>query len=132
MCEIYNSLLTKFNNNYTIIYIQYSLKSSYIKYYNIIRISHRQLTSINNDWGIKQNKTQNEMLKVDIKFSIVLFDIFCFPFYSFNFFFHPSLVAYIYVSNGDFFLFFWVDNLVVWGEGRIWTRISHLKIQKKF
>ena len=41
-----NSLLIKFNNNYTIIYTQLSLKPSYIKYYNIIRALHGQLTSI--------------------------------------------------------------------------------------
>ena len=31
-----NSLLTKFYNNYAIIYVQYSSKLSYIEYYNII------------------------------------------------------------------------------------------------
>ena len=41
-----NSLLIKFNNNYTIIYAQLSLKPSYIKYYNVIRALHGQLTSI--------------------------------------------------------------------------------------
>ena len=41
-----NSLLTKFYNNFAIIYVQYSPKSSYIKYYNIIRASHGQLNSL--------------------------------------------------------------------------------------
>ena len=41
-----NSLLTKFYYNYSIIYVQHSSKSSYIKHYNIIRASHRQLTSL--------------------------------------------------------------------------------------
>ena len=47
VCTIYNcfffmmnSLLIKFYNTYAIILIQYSLKSSYIKHYNIITISH--------------------------------------------------------------------------------------------
>ena len=40
-----NSLLRKFYNNYIIIYVQHSSKPSYIKYYNIIRASHGQLTS---------------------------------------------------------------------------------------
>ena len=35
-----NLLLIKFHNNYTIIHIQHFLKSSYIKYYNIIRALH--------------------------------------------------------------------------------------------
>ena len=35
-----NSLLTKFYNNYIIIYVQHSLKLFYIKYYNIIRASY--------------------------------------------------------------------------------------------
>ena len=75
-----------------------------------------ELTSIDNDRGIKQNETQNEMVKLDIKCCIVLFDFFHFPFYSFNFFFHLSPLAYIYVSNGDFFFYFLVDNSVLWGE----------------
>ena len=41
-----NSLLTKFYYNYSIIYVQHSLKSFYIKHYNIIRASHGQLTSL--------------------------------------------------------------------------------------
>ena len=41
-----NSLLTKFYNNYAIIYVQHSLEASYIKRYNIIRASHEQLTSL--------------------------------------------------------------------------------------
>ena len=36
-----NLLLTKFYNNYAIIYVQYSLKLFYIKYYTIIRASHK-------------------------------------------------------------------------------------------
>ena len=47
-----NSLLTKLYNNYAIIYIyiytQQSSKPSYIKYYNIIHVSHGQLTSFFN------------------------------------------------------------------------------------
>ena len=35
-----NSLLTKFYNDYAIIYVQNSPKPSYINYYNIIRTSH--------------------------------------------------------------------------------------------
>ena len=35
-----NSLLIKFYNNYAIIHIQYSPKSSYIKHYNIIHALH--------------------------------------------------------------------------------------------
>ena len=41
-----NSLLTKFYYNYSIIHVQHSSKSSYIKHYNIIRASQRQLTSL--------------------------------------------------------------------------------------
>ena len=41
-----NSLLTKFYYNYSIIYVQHSSKSSYIKYYNIIHASHGQFTSL--------------------------------------------------------------------------------------
>ena len=41
-----NSLLINFYNNYAIMHIQYSLKSSYIKHYNIIRTSHGKLTSL--------------------------------------------------------------------------------------
>ena len=41
-----NSLLTKFYNNYAIIYVQHSPKPSYIKHYNIICVSHEQLTDI--------------------------------------------------------------------------------------
>jgi len=41
-----NSLLTKLYNNYDIIYVQHSPKSSYIKHYNLIRVSHWQLTSV--------------------------------------------------------------------------------------
>ena len=41
-----NSLLKKFYNNYAIIYVQYSPKSFYIKYYSIIRASHEQLTKM--------------------------------------------------------------------------------------
>ena len=41
-----NSLLTKFYNNFAIIYVQYSSKSSYIKHYNIICASHGQLNSL--------------------------------------------------------------------------------------
>ena len=66
-----------------------------------------ELTSIDNDGGIKQNETQNEMVILDIKCCMVLFDFFHFPFYSFFFFLHLSPLAYIYVSNGDFF-FFWL------------------------
>jgi len=39
-----NSLLTKFYNNYAIIYAQHFPKLSYMKHYNIIHVSHRQLT----------------------------------------------------------------------------------------
>ena len=46
-----------------------------------------ELTSIDNDRGIKQNETQNEMVILDIKCCIVLFDFFHFPFYSFIFYF---------------------------------------------
>ena len=35
-----NSLLTKFYNNYAIIYVQNSPKLSYIKYYDTIHASH--------------------------------------------------------------------------------------------
>ena len=35
-----NSLLIKFYNKYAIIHIQHSPKPNYIKYYNIIRVSH--------------------------------------------------------------------------------------------
>ena len=42
-----NSLLTKFYYSYSIIYVKYFSTSSYIKHYNIIRVSHGQLTSIN-------------------------------------------------------------------------------------
>ena len=45
-----------------------------------------ELTSIDNDGGIKQNETQNEMVILDIKCCMVLFDFFHFPFYSFIFF----------------------------------------------
>ena len=40
-----NSLLTKFYNNYAIIYVQNSPKLFYIKHYNIIRTSHKQPSS---------------------------------------------------------------------------------------
>ena len=36
---------TNLFNNYAIIYVKPSSKPSYIKHYNIIRISHGQLTS---------------------------------------------------------------------------------------
>ena len=40
-----NSFLTRFYNNYAIIYVQNSPNPSYIKYYyNIIRASHGQLS----------------------------------------------------------------------------------------
>ena len=40
-----NSLLIKFYNNYAIIFLQYFPKLSYIKYYNIIHVLHKQLTN---------------------------------------------------------------------------------------
>ena len=40
-----NLLLTKFYNNYVIIYIQYSLKLFYIKYYIIIHALYKQLAN---------------------------------------------------------------------------------------
>ena len=40
-----NSLLTKFYNNYAIIYVQNSPKLFYIKHYNIIHTSHEQPSS---------------------------------------------------------------------------------------
>ena len=46
-----NLLLTKFYNKYAIIYIYIYIilqKKIYIEYYNIIRASHKQLTSIFN------------------------------------------------------------------------------------
>ena len=41
----YELILSKFYNNYAIIYVQHSLKPSYIKHYNIIRVLHKQFTS---------------------------------------------------------------------------------------
>ena len=40
-----NSLLSKFYNNYAIIYVQHSSKPFYIKHYNIIHVLHGQFTS---------------------------------------------------------------------------------------
>ena len=40
-----NLLSIKFYHNYAIIHVQYIPKPSYIKYYNIIRVSHEKLTS---------------------------------------------------------------------------------------
>ena len=40
-----NSFLTKFYNKYAIICVQHFPKKIYIKYYNIIRALHLQLTS---------------------------------------------------------------------------------------
>ena len=54
-----NSLLTKFYNNYLIIYKQHSQKLSHIKFYNIIRASHEKLISF-----LKHtNKDQNICLQ---------------------------------------------------------------------
>ena len=60
-----NSLLTKFYNNYAILYVEHSPKPSYIKHYNIICASHRQLTSCIKLSITKTNTKQSNALKIN-------------------------------------------------------------------
>ena len=68
-----NSLLIKFYNNYTIIHIQHFPKPSYIKHYNIIRASHKLLTSCSQltQLTLASSKLYNTILAPSSKFLIV-------------------------------------------------------------
>ena len=59
------SLVTKFYNNYAIIYVEHSPKLSYIKHYNIIHSSPGQLTSCIKLSITKTNTKQSNALKIN-------------------------------------------------------------------